>query len=256
MARDNEKGLEDCPACERSISENATICPRCGEPLAPGWAEEIRRAERERKKTRKRGRRIWASVLVALIILPFVLIETDQERLQDLKISDPTAYELEIKALESAVAKVPATNIEENLRQYRFLATLEPDNERYQDKIEHYEAARQARNEANQLAAAHAVRERDQRVQAAAEEERRKGFHCLSGWDGAHPEFKRLVKEQLRDPDSFEEVETRITSVNSSGYHNIFMTYRARNGYGGYNVEQATGVFRSSDCAIRVTALQ
>ena len=29
--------MESCPTCNKSISGNATVCPKCGEPLAEGW---------------------------------------------------------------------------------------------------------------------------------------------------------------------------------------------------------------------------
>jgi len=84
--------------------------------------------------------------------------------------------------------------------------------------------------------------------QAEAQEERRKGFHCLSKWDGSHREFKQAVTKNLRDPDSFEHIETRVTPV-KDGKHRIIMEYRARNGFGGMVVGQATGAYANSDCA-------
>ncbi|RAP39376.1 hypothetical protein BYZ73_20855 [Rhodovulum viride] len=93
-------------------------------------------------------------------------------------------------------------------------------------------------------------------AKAAAEaEERRKGFHCLSGWDGAHPAFKRIVKNSMRDPDSFEHVETRVGPV-TNGWHTIRMVYRARNGFGGMNVGEAVGRYRNGDCSVEVLSLE
>ena len=79
-------------------------------------------------------------------------------------------------------------------------------------------------------------------------EERRKGFHCLSGWDGSHRAFKAAVKRHLRDPDSFEHIETRVTPADENGEHRIWMTYRARNGFGGMNVAVATGTYLRHNC--------
>ena len=88
-------------------------------------------------------------------------------------------------------------------------------------------------------------------------QERYKGFHCLSGWDGAHPGLKRAVKAALRDPDSFEHAETRVTPADVNGRHRITMTYRARNGFGGMNVTTAHGTYGTRDCQdVEVTALQ
>ncbi|MDA0998166.1 MAG: hypothetical protein O2944_08175 [Proteobacteria bacterium] len=61
-------------------------------------------------------------------------------------------------------------------------------------------------------------------------EKKRKGFHFLSAWDGSHKTVVNLVKKNLRDPESFEHVETKISPV-KNGEHVLFMKYRARNGF-------------------------
>lgn len=77
---------------------------------------------------------------------------------------------------------------------------------------------------------------------AEAAEDRRKGFHCLSAWDGSHSGIVQHVKAGLRDPDSFEHVDTLITPVNpTTGKHGVNMTFRAANGFGGINVGRAVG---------------
>ena len=80
-----------------------------------------------------------------------------------------------------------------------------------------------------------------------AAEMQRKGFHCLSSWDGSHSEVVRLVKGELRDPDSFQHVETRVTPVSDQGLHSFTMKYRARNGFGGMNVGVSNGVYVNAD---------
>lgn len=95
-----------------------------------------------------------------------------------------------------------------------------------------------------------AAREKKEAVQAA--EDRRKGFHCLSAWDGSHSEMVTQVKRILRDPESFEHAETRITPANAQGKHGIVMTYRARNGFGGMNVDVATGEVDQATCTVTI----
>jgi hypothetical protein len=80
----------------------------------------------------------------------------------------------------------------------------------------------------------------------AAEE--RKGFHCLSPWDGNHDGLEILIKAQLKDPDSMETIETLITPVDASGNHTIGLKYRARNGFGGMAVGQAFGSVDNKTC--------
>ena len=87
--------------------------------------------------------------------------------------------------------------------------------------------------------------------QALLEENRRKGFHCLSPWDGSSAELIAQVKAQLRDPDSFEAIETKIAPRDENGMHAVAMTYRARNGFGGMNVETAMGTIVNETCATK-----
>ena len=99
----------------------------------------------------------------------------------------------------------------------------------------------------------------DPAVQAAkaAEqaENKRKGFHCLEP-DGSHFEVKKYVKKQMRDPESFEHIETRVVPVNDKGQHTLTMKYRARNGFGGMTVGSALAAFNNSDCAATVLSIK
>ncbi|MBB4255287.1 MULTISPECIES: hypothetical protein [Rhizobium] len=81
-------------------------------------------------------------------------------------------------------------------------------------------------------------------------DDKRKGFHCLSAWDGSNRHLVDAVKESLRDPSSFEHAETKIGPVNEQGLHFITMNFRAKNGFGGTNIESATGIIRQSDCLL------
>ena len=80
-------------------------------------------------------------------------------------------------------------------------------------------------------------------------EDRRLGQHCLNDWDGGNRSLIEQVKAVLRDPDSFEHAATRIGPLDGNGSHAIAMQYRARNGFGGMNVQQAIGMVNSSDCS-------
>ncbi|WP_420023721.1 hypothetical protein ACN9JG_06070 [Cereibacter azotoformans] len=142
------------------------------------------------------------------------------------------------------------------------------DPDEWKVKRPEIEAAAAQKREAERLAA---QRERDAAEEAARKkaedeakaaeakkaEERRFGFHCLSGWDGSHLEFARTVKAQLRDPDSFEHVETQVVEVDDAGRNRVIMTFRARNGFGGMNVERALGSFSNATCgAVRVELIE
>ena len=95
----------------------------------------------------------------------------------------------------------------------------------------------------------------EDKTPAQRNQDRQKGFHCLSSWDGSHREVVRRVEQRLRDPDSFEHIETRITPVNAEGFHLLFMTFRAQNGFGGMNVGEASATIKQSDCSFETIAV-
>jgi len=108
-----------------------------------------------------------------------------------------------------------------------------------------------------QEAATRAAKEAEEEVARKAKraEEIRNGFHCLSPWDGSHQSVKRYVRRGLRDPRSFEHVETRITPIDKDGKHTLYMTYRARNGFGGMNVGIAKVTVNNKDCSASIVSV-
>ena len=80
-------------------------------------------------------------------------------------------------------------------------------------------------------------------------EKERKGFHCLSAWDGSNSSLIRETKNTMKDPKSFEHVETVIGTV-SNGQHKAVMTYRGRNGFGGMVVEKVGVYISNSTCKV------
>ena len=57
-----------------------------------------------------------------------------------------------------------------------------------------------------------------QEISDKEQQEREKGFHCLSGWNGSHREFVRQTKRMMKDPRSFDHIETRVSPRNSLGW--------------------------------------
>ena len=101
-------------------------------------------------------------------------------------------------------------------------------------------------------------RERARAEEKAAEsaEERQKGFHCLSKWDGRHTDFAADVKRNLNNPASFDHVETRVSPVSHDGSHAIYMTYRATNAFGAVVTATAKGSYLNRGCSHTVDAYQ
>lgn len=91
---------------------------------------------------------------------------------------------------------------------------------------------------------------------AAAAEKKKAGFHCLSAWDGSHARVVRDVKAQLRDPNSFEHVNTKITPADSLGNHVLYMSYRAKNGFGGMTNGLATASVHNATCDAQIITHQ
>ena len=92
--------------------------------------------------------------------------------------------------------------------------------------------------------------------QSAKKEYEKFGTQCLSGVDGSHRAFKSEVRAMLRDPSSFKHLGTRVTVADRFGNHRMTMTYSAKNGFGGTNVEIATGEFNRDTCRHRLSTAQ
>jgi len=72
----------------------------------------------------------------------------------------------------------------------------------------------------------------------------------FSPWDGSHRNLYHYLKENAKDPDSLEHIETRYKkNLDKNGKFNntisVTTKYRAKNSFGGYVVEQI-----SADCDI------
>ena len=87
-------------------------------------------------------------------------------------------------------------------------------------------------------------------------EDKRKGFHCLSAWDGHHDGFEALVKANLKDPSSMETHGTKITPVNDLGQHTIIMDFGARNSFGGMVRQEATGWVANETCEATLLSVE
>lgn len=79
------------------------------------------------------------------------------------------------------------------------------------------------------------------------------GQHCLSGFSGEHRDLARLIKTDLREPDSYEHISTTIWPVDADGNHQLLMRYRARNGFGGIGIGDVSATVKNADCSLIVT---
>ncbi|MBL4693187.1 MAG: zinc ribbon domain-containing protein [Magnetovibrio sp.] len=138
--------LENCPTCSNPTSENANVCPSCGEPLAVGWAGVIREQNEKTAKEeapwlpskavvpKKNKRKLWLRP-TALIIVVIVAIIMGLGQQEDISIAE---RQNRTQELETQVASVPASNFQKNIKLYSELAKLNPDNSRYVSKLAYY----------------------------------------------------------------------------------------------------------------------
>ncbi|WP_113155967.1 hypothetical protein [Nitratireductor sp. OM-1] len=75
------------------------------------------------------------------------------------------------------------------------------------------------------------------------------GTQCLSSWDGSPRNLVFAVEDKLKDPDSFQHIETRYNNADPKKIV-VRMEYRARNSFGGYVVETAYGELDKNNCKV------
>lgn len=112
-------------------------------------------------------------------------------------------------ALVAELKGIPASDYSGNLERYSELLVLAPDNKRYAGKVAHYMA----------------VKDRQARID----------YQFDWGDGGSHKNLRAHIVKNLKDPGSFEHIES---IYNDKGdYIVVQMTYRARNSFGGFAVE-------------------
>lgn len=73
---------------------------------------------------------------------------------------------------------------------------------------------------------------------------------CLDRYDGSMPPLVQNVKQSLREPESFQLIQTVAKPVGDDGVQHVWMSFRARNGFGGVNVSAATGAVYHPSCKL------
>src|SRR5262249_41557886 len=67
-----------------------------------------------------------------------------------------------------------------------------------------------------------------------------------SAWDGSVRQVEKYLKANLRDPDSYQSIEWYKVTKNNEGRFTVRHKYRAKNGFGGYNVVDSMFLLSSS----------
>lgn len=66
---------------------------------------------------------------------------------------------------------------------------------------------------------------------SAAEQHKKRIEEQFSAWDGSHTNLKKMIKDNMNDPDSYENVETNYFDMDS--FVIINQTYTGKNAFGG-----------------------
>ena len=113
-------------------------------------------------------------------------------------------------------------SLAERVTAYQALVQAEPANAAWGSKLKSVQAQldRQVQHEKEE--------EQKQQAMAARREAIKKQF---SAWDGSNLEVERAVKAQMKNPKSYEHVETKF-KIMDKGYV-VFTTIRGTNGFGG-----------------------
>ena len=98
--------------------------------------------------------------------------------------------------------------------------------------------AQQAQNDALRAEQKRTIQLAREAAKAKREAEKDPFSHLFSAWDGSCRPLVAAVKANLKDPGSFEHIQTGFYRVND--VVRVTMTYRARNSFNGYTVSKVS----------------
>jgi len=143
-------------------------------------------------------------LLLIVLVVGFSIIKTPDAN-RSTPTSTPVVKETKIQKeqrLVSELKSIPAQNFKENQERYAQLNKMLPSNKKYKTKLAHYDSKikRQGKIESQ-----------------------------FSKWDGSHYSVEKYIKNNLKDPDSYDHVKTAFAD---KGDHIIIeTTYRAKNSF-------------------------
>lgn len=146
---------------------------------------------------------------VVALILFYIFSPSDKDTEKTINHSNLTTEEIV-----STLKAIPVERYSENQSYYKELVKRFPNNSHYKEKLAFYE---------KKISDQQAVLDRKSLIDKQ-----------FSAWSGSHRNLESLIEKNLKDPDSYEHIETGYFD---RGDHLIVQTkYRARNGFGGMTV--------------------
>ncbi len=123
----------ECRECKKEVSTDATACPHCGCP-DPG--------KKNRSGCLKAGC-LSVLVLCVLVLIIGTCVDRDDSSSSAKRPSSSADTRSEVSAkirkLDAETQAIPASDIDGNLKAYQELLKLVPSNQRYKDKVAHYQ---------------------------------------------------------------------------------------------------------------------
>lgn len=159
---------------------------------------------------------LGCGALIVVIVLAVIFTNSMQdspsrtaEKDKPLPTKEVDKKQLEEKLL-AELKGIPVSDFEQNLERYKKLVKMFPTNTSYQGKVQFYQKAA----------------DRHEQIQRQ-----------FSPWDGSHKGLERYIKKNLKNPDSYDHVQT---VYGDKGDHLIIeTTYRATNSFNAVVTEKA-----------------
>lgn len=178
-----------------------------------------------------------------------VTLEKDQQIdiIMDGEIVGSQIFEAGAQARLLSLSENDKLNVERNNTKFQ-VPVAETDFLEAADRLQRAIAYQQQAEEARKREEAIAKKEEAIAKRAAEKEEAKrqaeidKKIQKQFSWDGSHYAFKRYIKKNLKDPKSFDHIETK-SYKRSDGDILVIMKYRAKNSFGGYTIETSSGIF-------------
>jgi hypothetical protein len=131
-----------------------------------------------------------------------------------------------IKRLVEQLKTIPASEYQRNQVLYARLVNMNPDNEGFQEKLEHYTAKVQEQKRRELKAKVKREKAHKERVVNFGE------MPTQSSWDGSYLAITRYLKRIANDPDSIDIISCTKVNSHADGWL-VGCNYRGRNGFGG-----------------------
>ncbi len=129
--------LINCPECKKKVSEKAATCPSCGYAIAAN-IQEVRKKEKAEAKSALSGCLIFIIMIVGVVYWMMPSAEEPQAKVQEkIKVQEKVKLTAE-QILYNKVKKIPAKQIAANRDGYEKLVKMNPNNDFYKKKYEHY----------------------------------------------------------------------------------------------------------------------